>query len=165
MSSINIDTSILVIVLLLFGPAFVFIQATKTIFVAGVMRWHKVDLSRGVKPTMPHLDYLSYAIFPLALAAILAIPWFSNITSLEDLDGNFLETILEPIWLARYSGFIILIATAGYVIGSILVLMFKPFINFMNIQIVNQTPQSELEPPRPRREPRARRNKPNRRQN
>lgn len=165
MSSINIDTSLLTIVLVLFGPAFVFAQAAKNVFVGGVMKMHNVDLSRGLKPTMPHLEYLSYAVFPLALAGILAIPWFSNISPLGTLDGDFLETILDSVWLVKYSAFILLIAAAGYLIGLILALMFKPFINFLNIQVVVQTPQPEPEQPRPRRERRARRDKPNRRQN
>ncbi len=145
MSSINIDTSLLVIVLVLFGPAFVFIQTTKSTFVAGVFRWHKIDLSSGVKPNMPHQDMLTYGTFPLVLAGILALMKLLNFTPFNSVDANFIEAIIDPIWLLKYFAFITMFTIGGVLTGLLMVAHFKRMIGLVGIQIVNETTQPEAE--------------------
>lgn len=163
MSTINIDTSLLVIILVLFGPAFVFIQTTKSTFVAGVFRWHKTDLSYGIKPNMPHKDMLTYGTFPLVLAGILAFTRFLNITPFDAVDANFLEAIIDPIWLIKYFAFILFVTFGGILTGLLMVVFVKPTMELFGTQVVNEIQQPETEQTVRRSNHRIRRDKRNRR--
>ena len=163
MSAINIDTSLLVIILVLFGPAFVFIQTTKSSLVAVTFRWHKIDLSSGVKPNMPHKDMLTYGTFPLVLAGILALAKLLNFTPFNSVDVNFLEAMVDPIWLVKYFAFTTLVAFGGILTGLLMAAFVKPMMEYFGIRVVNEIQQPETEQTARRPNRRTKRDKRNRR--
>lgn len=163
MSSINLDSTLIAIVLVLFGPALIFIQMAKAIAVAGVFRWHRIDLSGGITPDMPHKENLTYGIFPLALAGILALTNYLNITPFDDLDADFLRAIVDPLWLLKYSVFTAFVTLAGILTGLLMTMAFKPTMGFMGIQVANPSTEPEPEKRDRRVERRAKRTKRTRR--
>ena len=119
----------------------------------------QIDLSNGIKPAMPHKEYLTYGLFPLVLAGILALTEFLNIMPFDNFDAGFLKMIIEPMWLVKYFAFTFLVGLSGNLVGLLMISVFKPIMNFLGIQVVSQIPELEPERPTPRSERRAKRNK------
>ena len=137
-------------------------QSAKTTFVAGTLKFHKVDLSSGIKPQMPHKEYLTYGIFPLVLAGILALTHIANIPPFEEFNGDISATILNPLWLIKYFVFVFLVGFSGNLVGLLMTWIFKPMVDFLGIQVAVPDPEPEPNQPATRSERRAVRKKRNR---
>ncbi len=144
MSSINIETSLLTIVLVLVGPAFVFLRASKLATVAMIYRRYGLDVS--ARAEMPHRDYVTYVFFPLALAGVLWLGNHTPLTLLENFDASYLELIFDPGWLLKYSLFAWIIATLGMAFGAITGLGFAPVARIVGVQI-DDAEEGETEQP------------------
>ena len=147
MSSINIEISLLTIVLVLVGPAFVFLRVSKAATVLMIYRLHKKNVSHLAKAEMPHKEYITYVLFPLALAGVLWLGNKTSLTPLESFDANYLKLIFDPKWLVKYSLFTWAIGMLGMISGAITGLGVAPMAKIVGVQIGDTAPEDEAGQP------------------
>ena len=147
LSSINIEPSLLTIVLVLVGPAFVFLRVSKAATVLVIYRLHQENVSYFAKTEMPHKDYITYVLFPLALAGVLWLGNKTSLTPLESFDANYLKLIFDPKWLVKYSLFTWIIGMLGMITGAITGFGFAPMAKIFGVQLGDTAPEDEAGQP------------------
>ena len=133
LSTINIDVSTLLIVALIAGPALVFGEFTKFVYVLVIKVRHKPDLNANFEVQMPHKNLLTYTAFPLAFAGCIAFARLISFTPFENLESGDLTLILEPFWLLKYFAFALCIGTCGLVYGSVAALVVPWWLNRLGV--------------------------------
>ena len=104
MLSLDAEISLIAIFLFFIGPAYVFVK-TKVSFWNLTNRRHSNNRAPTITSKPPLNDTFTYTTFPFALAATLYITDALRFSPFEAFSTDYMEILITPIWLIKYSIF------------------------------------------------------------
>ncbi len=108
--SFSTDLPIFEILVLIGGPAIVFVTTYNFITLASLSRKLKQPIGPELRLRRPHDNVLSYATFPFVFALLIWIFGLVGYTPYDLSHDDFIASVLKPGWLVKYGVF-------NYVIG------------------------------------------------